>query len=265
MNIIQSTEDTKELLNIPEGIIELPINPYKLEGVSNILFISDIHFPYHDKRAIDTALSYRDNWDCIILGGDIMDFYGLSRFHKRPDLPTIKEELSITNTFLDSLQARFPKARLIYMEGNHEARLSTFIMDKAPALFGCDFMKMESMLKLRERGIPFIENGQGIKVGSLNIIHGNESGMSGGVNVARSMMLKVMANVLFGHFHKSQEGGSKTLNNELIFTFSNGCLCGLKPRYMPMNAWNLGFATVDIYGNEFEVGLKKILPSYTVR
>ena len=47
--------------------------------------------------------------------------------------------------------------------------------------------------------------------------------------------------------------------------FAIGCLCGLKPRYLPINQWNLGFATVDLYKNEFDFQNKRILANYNVR
>ena len=51
-----------------------------------IAVLSDIHFPYYDRTALNlaikTAIEYEP--DCIILNGDIIDCYHLSSFEKDP-------------------------------------------------------------------------------------------------------------------------------------------------------------------------------------
>ena len=57
MSLNTSTGNNK--FNIPEGIIELPLKPFKVSNAKNILIISDTHFPYHDKKALTTAINYK--------------------------------------------------------------------------------------------------------------------------------------------------------------------------------------------------------------
>jgi UDP-2,3-diacylglucosamine pyrophosphatase LpxH len=62
------------------------------------VFISDIHIPYEDKKALNMAmeiikdlnLKYSDN---IIIGGDLLDYYPLSTFS--PDLTASNIEIEL--------------------------------------------------------------------------------------------------------------------------------------------------------------------------
>jgi hypothetical protein len=79
------------------------------------------------------------------------------------------------------------------------------------------------------------------------------------------MLLKTNDNCIFGNFHKTQESSSKTLDGKEYANWSIGCLCGLKPAYMPINQWNQGFGVMEVFGKEFEFNNKRILTSYNVR
>jgi len=61
-----------------------PFEPYILpKANNNILFLSDIHLPYHDMNALTLALNYGKEKDVntIYLNGDIIDCYKAS-FHE---------------------------------------------------------------------------------------------------------------------------------------------------------------------------------------
>ena len=64
MSLNTSTGNNK--FNIPEGIIELPLKPFKVSNAKNILIISDTHFPYHDKKAQCSSESYDCAWQYLL-------------------------------------------------------------------------------------------------------------------------------------------------------------------------------------------------------
>lgn len=250
-----------------QGIIETPADPFVISNAKNILVISDLHFPFHDQRAIATAVEHRKDIDCIVILGDMLDFYSLSSFNKRPDMPGILDELHIGKSFLYYLREKHKKARIIFYEGNHEMRLDSYIMKQAPALFGTEYMNLSLRLDFDKLGIEYVRNGHLMKAGHLFLMHGNETGMKGGgVNVTRTMMLKTFDNTLFANFHRTQSSNAVSLAGKEFATFSIGCLCDLNPKYFPHgNQWNLGFADIEISGNEFEVLNKRILSNYNIR
>ena len=64
------------------------------------LVMSDIHFPEHDPTAIAASLNFAKNArvDGIVLNGDIIDMYEVSRFIKEVGRPSIKTELAMTRS-----------------------------------------------------------------------------------------------------------------------------------------------------------------------
>lgn len=249
---------------LPEGIVEVPSKPYAIKNVKKGLIFGDTHFGFHDKKAIEVTLKYRDDFDFILLNGDILDFYALSFFSKNPSINNIKDEINTAKEFFKALREMYPKVRIIFYEGNHDERLRRYIWDKAPALYGIEEISLKSLTELDKHKIEFIENGGGWKIGSLHGLHGNEAGLKGGINVSRTMLLRTFENCLFNNFHKTSSSPAKTLDGKTLMNWSVGCLCGLKPKYRPINDWNWGFAIVETNEKEFQVENKIILPDYKI-
>lgn len=240
-----------------------PFEPYILpKANNNILFLSDIHLPYHDINALTTAIEYgkQKGVNTIFLNGDILDCYKASfheQDHKKRDMGY---ELEQGRLFIDLLKREFPKAKIFYKSGNHEMRWERFLRVKAPIVLGMEEFELATLLKLGEKGVTWIPNNQLVKAGKLNIIHGNEYKGGGGINVARTLWLRAGDNVIAGDKHKTQTGLKTNIDKKVVGTWSVGCLCELNPDYMPFNEWNLGFAHIEIFSNgEFTVHNKQII------
>lgn len=251
-------------IDIPEGFFE-DRTPYVLAPIyNNVLVLNDIHIPYHNREALILALRYghEHKVNAIILNGDVTDCYQISRFSKKPTAPSLKTELDTTRQILQAIRDKFPNAKIIWKDGNHDERLELYIRNQAPALYDLDERPtMRTLLGLDKLRIDYVTDKRIIKVGKLNVIHGHEilSG-AGAVNLARTVRLKANANVMFGHFHKTQEDISTNIEHETTGSWAVGCLCDLSPDYMPINGWNLGFARVQTeQGGNFEVENRKII------
>lgn len=247
---IQEARQQKDRHNIPETDYE-EVEPYEIpKGNNRILVLSDIHIPYHDPKAIQLAIEYAKkhlNPNVIYLNGDIMDVYQASRFIKDRRLRDLAGELEMTRQFLDYINQKFPKAKKYYKMGNHEDRWEVYLKSNAPALLGIDEFKLGVLLKLGEKGYQLIDSKQFTYAGKLNILHGHEvfAGFGGQVNPARTIFTRAKASTLIGHHHRTSEHNEKDIRGNIITTFSMGCLCGLRPEYMPHNNWNSGFAFVE--------------------
>lgn len=228
-----------------------------------LLVLSDIHFPYHDKQALMLALRYgkEQGVDGILLNGDILDFYQLSKFAKDGRKPSIKAELDIFRFFIDQLKQRFPEATIYYKLGNHEIRLERWIQMNAQMFDG--LLNLERLVDFGQHDIVYLKDNIGVKFGKLHIIHGHEIRASMGVvNIARTYYMKAQTNLLFGHWHQQQEYISRTMEGHNMGAWATGCLCKLDAEYTyGINQWVHGFALVerlDDIGN-FRVKLKKII------
>lgn len=223
--------------------------PYTLPTTcNNILVLSDIHFPYHNVKALTCAIDFgiKNKVNTVMLNGDIMDCYQLSSFEKDPRKRRFSEELDMTRRFFEMLTKKM-KAKVFYKLGNHEERWQRFLRIHAPQICDMDEFRLRVILNCDILGIEVIEDKRIIKAGKINIMHGHEFGKtSSAVNPARTFYLKAKQNVICGHLHQPSEHTEPNLNGELTTAFSTGCLCDLNPDYAPINRWAHGFAHITI-------------------
>lgn len=235
----------------PEGMTQIENwGPTKIEGKFNALILADAHIPYHDKDALVTAIDYgkKNGANVILLNGDAADCFSVSFWEKNPEQRNFGKEIQVMREFLQTLRGEFPKARIIYKLGNHEERFIRYMRVKAPELIGVDIFNFDEMLKLKDCDVEVVQDKRPLKLGDLNVIHGHEYrfAISNPVNPARGLFLRCKAYALCGHFHQSSYHTEKTVEQNVIATWSTGCLCDLHPEYMPMNNWCHGFAFVEV-------------------
>lgn len=245
--------------NLPSSD-EATYEPYFLKA-KRVLILSDIHIPYHSIDALTATFDYakKEKPDTVLLNGDTIDFFQLSRYCKEPKKRSFAHELLAFKEFFQVLQKTF-NAKVIFKLGNHEERYNHFLWMKAGELEGVDEFKLDEIIKARAEGIEVIGDKRIIKAGHLNVVHGHEFGGSifSPVNVARGLFLRGKTSALQGHNHQTSEHTESNMNGEITTTFSTGCLCELSPAYLPINKWNHGFALVDMDGQNFEVRNKRI-------
>lgn len=230
------------LSEFPDGQEQVK-NPIKLEGKTAV--ISDIHIGVHDKQALIGALTYikKENCDNIILNGDIIDSSSISKHPKNSNAPKYLYEIELTKSFLSSIRADYPKARIIFKEGNHDDRLGRYILENATELEG--LISLSDILGLKDKEIEFCETTQIMKANEINIVHGHEVKVGGGINPARSLLLKTYESTIMGHVHRTSFSAGKSLGGKFIRTWTTGCLCKLSQSYMPYSSSNHGFAIVE--------------------
>jgi predicted phosphodiesterase len=245
-------------------------NPYKLPqseekervpftlplACNNILLISDLHIPYHSIDAITAALDYgkKENINTILINGDLIDFYGCSRFEKDPRKRSVKHEFDTTKEFLRILRATFPNAQIYWLKGNHDVRYEHWLMAKAPEVFDDPYYLMEERLRLNEERVHLIDDKTIVRAGKLSIHHGHLffRGFMAPVNSARGLFMKSKQSTICSHVHKVSEHNETNLSGELISCWSTGCLSELSPDYNPhSNNYSHGFAHIrtDNEGN----------------
>jgi predicted phosphodiesterase len=254
-------EGSKNPYNLPVSD-ETVWEPYVLTG-QRIFMLSDVHVPYHNIPALTAAITWakKRNPDTILLNGDTIDFYMISRFGKDPKKRSFGGELQAFAELIAALRSEFPSARIIFKDGNHEERYNHFLYAKAGELLGVEEFSLENLLRRRAGDIEYVTNKRIIKAGDLNIIHGHEfsGGVFSPVNIARGLFLKAKVSAIQGHNHQTSEHTETDMNGRITTTWSVGCLSDLHPEYMPMNKWNHGFAFIEVQANgDFQVHNKRI-------
>jgi predicted phosphodiesterase len=185
-------------------------------SIKKIGLMTDIHMPY-ESPAYDVALNiFKDQEvDGIILGGDVPEFESVSSHAKRPDgAKQIVEELDYTNARMDELEAMFYGIPIDWVEGNHCHRLTRFLANMAPELFGLG-LDCPTLFNVHER--PYFTwhsygPGQLARVGESNLYIRHEP-LKGGVNHARATALCSNVDIVYGHTHSVSR---YTINNRGI-------------------------------------------------
>ncbi len=175
-----------------------------------ILFVPDTHRPYHDEAAWQLMLKAAKVFapNIVVVLGDFADCYSISAHDKSPTRKeTFEEEIADANVGLDELETATPIAARYFVAGNHEYRLDRFLRTNAPAVYS--MLKIERLLRLRERGWRYTPYQRALKIGKLHITHDEGTAGPQAHERARSSF---EGNVVIGHTHRmaySTRGNAK--------------------------------------------------------
>lgn len=244
--------------------------PFDLGSGIKIGVMSDAHIPYHVSIAVESAVAYlkKQKPDVLLINGDWCDFYQISRWQKDPGKRRFVEEVKVIKQSLEWLRHEFPKARIVFKEGNHEERFSAYVFNRAPEIFDVPCMLLPQFLELKKYGIEHVDELRPVMAGKLPVLHGHELGATlfSPVNPARGAFLRTHHTVLVGHSHQTSGHADCDMMHKETFVWSTGCLCGLNPRYRVINRWNHGFAFVEVSKDgSFDVSNLRISKDGTIR
>lgn len=123
--LVLGSESKKSTVNgilkvVGENVPEL-VEPKtgRKEDNFRILFISDLHIPYHHPDSFDFLRYLKDKYKPtrVICLGDELDKHSLSYHDSDPDLYSAGHELEVSITFIQELEEIFPKMDIL--ESNH--------------------------------------------------------------------------------------------------------------------------------------------------
>jgi hypothetical protein len=182
----------------------------------------------------------------VLLNGDIMDCYELSRFEKSKYKRSFIEEVQMTKQFLSWLRFKFPSAHIYYKIGNHEDRIRQYIIKNANAFEGHPSLELEALLDFERFGIDVIQSKELMNFSGMAIIHGHEFGSStfSPVSVARGLYNRAKVSAACGHSHVTSSHFETNIYDETIECYSIGCLSELRPDYQRFSKYNYGFAII---------------------
>lgn len=242
---------------------EADYKPFILKGHKKIGLLYDVHVPYHSIEALTVAIEHckKQKIDGLILAGDFLDCYQVSRWERDPRKRSLSHEIEAAKQVLGILKKEL-KCRMYWLLGNHEERYQKYLIQKAPELLGISDVELQNIMKLKDYNCEIIDGKRIIKANKLNIIHGHEFVQSifSPVNIARGLYTRAKVSAIQGHSHQTSSHTETDMNGDITTTWSVGCLSELHPLYMPLNRWNHGFAIVDLGENgvEYSVQNKRI-------
>lgn len=225
-----------------------------MDEIRRSLIIPDTHRPYHSRRAYNVMLEIASHAgvDEIVILGDYGDFYPVNAHPgKHPKLPQLlSEELESVNQGLDELDRLFPKAKKIYLEGNHEYRLERYLFDKAPALFGLTSCRELFRIAQRPRWsyLSYQRNQKYRVLGSD--LYARHTPLAAN---ALTGLRKALVSYIHGHTHQISEARAVGLDGRELIAMSPGWLGDARLRAFDYlshpEQWAHGFAFVSVEGS----------------
>jgi len=239
----------------------------KAEKPIKVVAFGDVHVPFQDDDAISLMLqiSRTIKPDVVISGGDFVDFYAISRFVRTPQRRLLlAEEIRQAKELLQQIRRSFPKAVKIFMCGNHELRMKTYLYTRAPELAALPELELQKVLGLDDWVfLEYQEYPQAVGndtaptvyAGDLIIQHGARMGLSGSVvNTARCIFLRTLRNILCFHYHHFSQYLQMDYTGTIRGAWVIPCLCLPRPHYDNARIFAQGFAVIDLFpDNSFRV------------
>lgn len=255
---IQKAKNIKE----PEREIKIPYNK-----LIKIVIASDSHIPFQSEKAHLALLKFLKKYkpEILVYAGDLIDFYQISKFRTIPFTPTsLEEELNTTRNFLEKIREILPKAQIYLVEGNHEFRWRTYLIEKASAFYNLFSFKLTDLLGLENLNINYIPcrpdlvkfSHNYVKIGNFYIGHFDKN-LKNAAYTARLLRDEFGSSIIQGHTHKA--GISyRTYLNEVKLGAEIGCLCKLNPAFLNNPDWQNAFAILELKNNISNFQLKII-------
>lgn len=222
-----------------------PIAKVKSSRIDPIVVIGDVHIPDHDPLLWANFLQWcRDEQPSeVVLCGDFLELESCSSHGgvARPSM--LVDEIRAGREALDQLRAANPNAKITYLEGNHETRLSRKVIDRMPELDGS--MTVPELLDLRGRGIEWFEYGEAIMRGKLALTHGWYTPM----HHAKKHLEELGCSVMYGHTHRPQVYTRGKSDGSTHGAFGLPCMRTLDAGWLHRrpSGWMQGFGVVYVH------------------
>lgn len=222
------------------------------------IILPDIHHPFHNKKAVRSVFEFT-KWykpDIVVLLGDALEMRAIDHWKKGRNkkyfegVRLLDDYKRFTKDILEPIDKICPKARKVFMGGNHEDWVRQMINKFPQELEGV--IDIDKSLNLQERGwewIPFIDrkSRRGImKLGKLTLTHGHYTNKYHASKTSDTYS----KSVVYGHTHDRQLHTKVHIEdpNDFHSAESIGCLCDQSPEFLwgQPNRWVHSFGVVYI-------------------
>ena len=223
--------------------------------MTKVAFPTDEHYPFQDEDARSIALQIVRDFhpDVLISGSDGLDFYAVSDFDKNPARVkvSLQDEIDGWKTGQREWNEAAPKARKVYIPGNHEDRLRRYLW-RHPELASLEAMKLDVVLGFGSLGIEWRDTGKPydqyelVVEGALVIRHGKYVRKNSAYSARAEMEQEKFAiSGISGHTHRGASYYARTRRG-MVQWHEGFCLCQLEPEYARHPDWQHGIALAEV-------------------
>lgn len=215
------------------------------------MFIADFHEPYVIN--LDGMFSYMKDFqpDVVILGGDIIDAtgtHGIDAFTpdriERDLFKFYSRDCVLMHATVLRVKSAAPKAKIVFLEGNHEERYQRAMARYPELLKGKFNFERDAMKGMGVKWIPYGNYNSFYRVGDALFTHGT---IYPELHAKKYAYFYSPDKVIYGHVHDYQaftmHRGDPT--KPAKYAMAAGCLCQLTPEYKKgaPHKWANGFVS----------------------
>ena len=240
----------------------------------------DMHFPTHDEDAVDAMVRWfeeeygwrgNESRRGVILQGDTLDCYGLSRYPKRAARlwadSRLKDEVASATPFL-TWAGSLPLGCTMIL-GNHEDRLND-LLDGHPELHGSNGANFAAMTGLSSiPGLDVLDHGSRVCLGDKVVIcHGDVDRFPRRPHLVAAKYPDHVT--LWGHTHQVSHHAITVYDSagapQVRGAYNVGHMCNVAAQdYTDDPSWQTGFAVVEFFGERGGEGQGSPRPFFRVQ
>lgn len=168
--------------------------------------------PLHDRRAMACYLEVARGFvpQIVIVLGDLLDLAAFGKYLVDPTMKNVAQfAIQEAHDFLAELREATPKARIVYIEGNHEVRIRNHLRMASPEATYLaranetePVLSVPYLLRLADLRIEYVgEYQRHLWIDGIRIMHGHLVGSKGGLTAAK-MLDAYDGSAVCGHTHR---------------------------------------------------------------
>lgn len=226
-----------------------------------VIIYGDIHVDTHDEASITLLKKIARVFKPTIAinHGDLVNMDAVSSYLVDMDKTAkIQDELDIAfEVQKDIIKAMGPKARNIFIRGNHERRLHNAILSKLPGIAHLRILQLPEILRLDELGMEYEE--YSVRLGSVEIFHGWNANKWSGVSPRMALeKIGFTHSLIQGHSHRQSLISKAIYPGGQVFGCESGSLCDQKKMsylHGQPQDWQRGFAILEYQDGKVAIEL----------
>ena len=223
----------------------------------------DWHAPFYEPRVFTSLLAELHRWKPthVVLMGDIVDFYPLSKHLRSPArMHQLQEELDQASNLIHIVRNYAPQAKFYFLLGNHEERLRKFLW-QTPELFSLRALSLDALLGLSREKIELVDTPAFFVSREFTLTHGRYSRKRGGYT-AHAELERYGTSGASGHTHR-RASVSRRLAHTTLTWVELGCVCQLAAEYDPYPDWQHGYGIAEL-AKDGTLGFVNVFPLESV-
>ncbi len=164
-------EAIEKIEKLREQLVKATISKFscigrpKLKATTKVLSLSDFHVPFDNSEVIEHALANHNDADILVVNGDLLELYAVSKWPKYKDI-MLQWEYHIAFEWVKLFSEVFKEVYLVL--GNHEHRLKSYFSSTIDPVVS--FLVDDDILSKLSEGYDF-EGDKLVKKHAFNNVH----------------------------------------------------------------------------------------------